>query len=212
MRFLLRSVYLSAFLHFLLYSQGERVPVWVDSTPTDDQYYHGTAKISIKKSDYIEKADDIALRQMSKQINTQVYSDSKREVNEVNDIATSKYENKSRLITISEIPGAEKRDSYQDKKYYYVYWRMDKEKHTENIEKNKKSALRNYKKFKQAISNDPAEKLSYLVPCLESMERALGLEFVDPKDDNLDLRVEVPKLINEIVSDISMESEKESFR
>ncbi len=210
MSFCIRLVFLPALFTFVLFAQGE--PPWVTAPPDDDRYYHGIASSSLNEPDYTEKADNAALRQLSKQINTRVYADSRREINEVDDIATSKYENRSSLISISEIPGAEKKDSYKDRKRYHVYWRIDKDKITDNNEKNKKNALRNYKRYKKAMANNPAEKLKYLIPCLESMERALGVEFVDPDDEAVDLRVEVPSLINKIVSGISLDSEKQSFR
>ena len=188
-----------------------QTPSWFTSPPNDPAFHHGLALISVKDPNYIDRADNLALVQLSKQISIHIKAESQRDVIEEDDVAKSNYQNFSKIVSISDIPGAEKVSSFLGKDNYYVYWRLDKGKHDETIEKNKRIVFRNYNSYKKIKSNDISSKLSYLIPCFESIERSIGVEFEDPDDPVVDLRVEVPKLINEIVSKIELNSDKKTF-
>jgi hypothetical protein len=206
-----RNAWLFLSTSIILCRVDAQTPSWFSNPPDDPDFHHGTALISVKESNYIDKADNLALVQLSKQISIYVKAESQRDVKEKDDIAKSTYRNSSKIVSISEIPGAEKIDSFQDKDIYYVYWRLNKKKHDETIEKNKRIVLRNYQQYKKVKPRDISSKLSYLIPCFESIERSIGVEFEDPDDPVVDLRVEVPKLINEIVSEIELNSDKKTF-
>ncbi len=129
------SIRIILFLQLLVVTRAADKPLWFENPPTDDQYYHAVVKQSTEESDYINRADNTALEQISKQIYIDIYSESKRTIDEIDDIAKKRYESFGTAVSIAEISGAEKQPPYEDRKYYYVYWRLDKRKHQENIEK-----------------------------------------------------------------------------
>ena len=57
-----------------------QTPSWFTSPPNDPAFHHGLALISVKDPNYIDRADNIALVQLSKHISIHIKAESQRDV------------------------------------------------------------------------------------------------------------------------------------
>ena len=190
----------------------QSLPDWAESRPADSRYYYGVGHASTLENNYEEIADESALKVIARQIYTDVYYESTDTLVEVDD---KTIENKinviTNVITMAEIPGAIKDDwKITGEKIYYVLWKLDKLKHKENIELARGRTIELYKNYLKIDESDPFEQLSYLIPCYENVSRSVGADYMR-EDLGVDLTVEVPKIINDIITGFSLYSEKVQF-
>ncbi len=208
-----RSFYYLFYFFFITASPlvSEKLPDWASSIPSDDRYYYGVGHAAISEKKYEQIADEVALKVISRQIRTDVYSESEKLIVEEDDITViNKEASITSIISMADIPGAKKEDSKIAGGNYYVLWKLDSEKYLDYIKQNRERSIELYNNFLKAEKSDPIEQLSYLIPCFENVSRSVGIDYTQ-EEIGVDLVVEVPKIIKEIISYFSLSSEKEDF-
>ena len=192
------------FIFFSSIIDGKDFPSWIDSTPSDDEFYYGIGRVIKSERDYESLADEIALESISKQIYSSVTFSSNRKFEENDDNTVSNtYKSKSKIYSSSFIYGAEKVDSEIFKNEYFVLWRLDKEQHLEGLKRNKEKAISRYKEYLEIETEKISDRLHYLIPCYEFLYGMSGMNTSTELD--IDLSIEIPKLIKEILSSLTVD-------
>ena len=207
---MLKSRYFFIYVFLCCLIDGKDIPYWIESVPSDNQYYYGIGRIIKSERDYESLADEIALESISKQIYSSVSFSSSRNVQETNDKTVGNiYDSKSTIYSSSFIYGAEKVDSEIFKNEYFVLWRLDKEKHLKVVKKNKEKAISRYKEYLEIEPDKISDRLYYLIPCYEFLYGMSGINTNTELD--IDLSIEVPKLIKEILSGLRIDVPNSSY-
>lgn len=142
-------------------------PIWLKERPIHPNYWYGigiTPKVGAPMF-YEEKAKERALSDLSKQISTQISSESNfYKVEDTNGIR--EYIQSRIKATSSEfLEGYEYLDKWQDTKNYYAYYRLSKQEFYTRKAQRKADAISNATlKFQQAMEK---EKMNEHIPAIE---------------------------------------------
>jgi len=204
----LTKLLIPLFLIFSFVLGQNKKPNWITQTPSNPNFYNGIGVVDKKgKSveEYREKANQIALGDISRQINTTISSTF--EDNWVEGTGISKEEVKSMLKSTSYevIEGAKKIDDFEDKKQYWVYWQLDIRKHKKNTEKYIDLSKEFFKQANNTIPNvEIVEELSYLVKSYEAIYKTHGklVWFGDGEQKQL-INTEIPNRIEKIINNLN---------
>lgn len=114
-------------------------PEWVSSTPNNSFYYWGVGVCDVSDPNHKEVARRTALEDIIRQISVKVESNSFLSMNETNLTIHESYQKQMRASSHAYLEDLQIFDTYQDKKNYYVCFRLSKEeykaqKHAKGLE------------------------------------------------------------------------------
>ena len=109
-------------------------PDWVQKTPLSSFNYVGIGMAPKTSTDYREKAQKMALTEISNSISVTVSSNNSLNVFQYDNTFNEFYRMNSMVSSASYIEGFDVVDNFEDKNYYYVYISLSKQKH-ENLKK-----------------------------------------------------------------------------
>jgi len=179
-------------------------PSWVIERPNLNDYYIGIVQVEItsrSESDYIEKANNLAFKEISEQIRVSVASEFKSFTTDTSGYAKSLLY----TVTISELEGIEKVATYSDEKFYWVYWKLSKNVHQKSIRKFTLFAKKFYRNSQKHQGN-PVQELSNLIKSYESVFRAYGEIVVDTLvGREIILNTRIPTRIELLLSGIDIQ-------
>ena len=156
---------------FILYGQK---PLWINEVPNDARYYHGIGQYQINSSNYRENARNISLKGIAFQISSEISVTSKTNLMSDNRISNVEFSEKVVISTLSNLKDIEFVGEYSDKKSYYVYYRLSKENHRNQIEKASNRAKEFFKPYLEREPFEFVEKLSDLVKTYEQLHYTYG--------------------------------------
>lgn len=139
--FILLLISFFIFNNSCFFSQSsKKQPYWVQKYPVLDHYYIGVAKSSKSQSNYKELAKQNALNNLSNSISVNVSVVSVFAQNETNKKFTEEFNEVTKTQTKNYIEGYEIEGEWENKKDYWIFLKINKQKFTENKERRKKEA------------------------------------------------------------------------
>lgn len=109
----------------------ENAPEWVVKTPVNNFNYIGIGMASKASSDYREKAQKMALTEISNSISVTVSSNNSLNVFQYDDTFNEFYRMNSMVSSASFLEGYDVVDVFENENYYYTYLSLSKQKHQE---------------------------------------------------------------------------------
>lgn len=109
----------------------ENAPEWVVKTPVNNFNYIGIGMASKASSDYREKAQKMALTEISNSISVTVSSNNSLNVFQYDDTFNEFYSMNSMVSSASFLEGYDVVDVFENENYYYTYLSLSKQKHQE---------------------------------------------------------------------------------
>ena len=134
---------------------AKKVPEWVTSRPINNEFYIGIGHASkIKGSnDHIEKATSEALKNLASEITVNISGEVVSSMIEKSGMLEEELKSKIRSTTEAELEGYELVEQWQNKKEYWIYYRLSRVKYqlarAEKIEKAISLALDQFTKAKK---------------------------------------------------------------
>lgn len=159
---------------------GQSKPDWVKKEPRDPHYYSTTVKMPKKNNPgYKDAAYQTAMHSISMQISVQILAGMQLHEFEENGIVWSEYE--SRITTESKafIKNVEMVDTYETKKHYWAYYRLNKREYLAERERMKAQAVSRAGELIALYETEPKESaagLVHLLKALEAVEDFLDME------------------------------------
>ncbi len=155
-------------------------PHWLISHPVKHDFYVGIGYS--EKSDvfnYVERAREQALNNISSEIRIQINSESISEQIELNGIFTSSYHSVTHSISMQNISGYELVDVYETENDYWAFYRLSKNSYKQQILNEKslhfKIAADNYENHLISFNNgNYVESLYYLLLALSNVEKYIS--------------------------------------
>lgn len=154
-------------------------PSWTKKKPINGAYYHGIG-FSVKSgADYMNNAKNNALSDLASEISVRINTSSMLYQVEQDDKFREEFKNRVQTSSLEEIEGYELVDSYEDGRYYYVYYQLSKAKHAALKEEKKQKALAKSKDLQLEAENYIAKGNYSLgiithVKAIESIKSYLG--------------------------------------
>ena len=119
-------------------------PDWITNRPINNDYFYGIAMILKKDNpDYLVKAKTAALNDLSSEIKVSLKSSLETQITQQNNNFDKKYNKNTVMSTEALFEGFELVDTWEDKKEYWVYYKLSK----------KIYDLNRYRKVRNAISS-----------------------------------------------------------
>jgi hypothetical protein len=171
----MKNILIILFLTLLTKStfSQKKKPDWVQNYPTLENEYIGIASASKSNSNYKEQAKQNALNMLSNSISVNVSVVSVLAQNETNKKFTEEFNEVTKTQTKNYIEGYEIHAEWEDKKNYWVFIKVNKQKFLENKERKKNEVtLQAYDIFKNALNQDYANQIQL---ALLNYTRALSL-------------------------------------
>ncbi len=109
----------------------ENAPEWVVKTPVNNFNYIGIGMASKASSDYREKAQKMALTEISNSISVTISSNNSLNVFQYDDTFNEFYSMNSMVSSASFLEGYDVVDVFENENYYYTYLSLSKQKHQE---------------------------------------------------------------------------------
>jgi len=109
----------------------ENAPEWVVKTPVNNFNYIGIGMASKASSDYREKAQKMALTEISNSISVTVSTNNSLNVFQYDDTFNEFYRMNSMVSSASFLEGYDVVDVFENENYYYTYLSLSKQKHQE---------------------------------------------------------------------------------
>jgi hypothetical protein len=171
----MKNIFLILFL--ILSASGafsqKKKPDWVLNYPILENDYIGIASASKSNPNYKELAKQNALNMLSNSISVNVSVVSVFAQNETNKQFTEEFNEVTKTQTKNFIEGFEIQAEWEDKKNYWVFIKINKQKFLENKERRKNEAtLQAFDIYKNALSQDNANQIQL---ALLNYTRALSL-------------------------------------
>lgn len=160
---------------------AKRAPDWVTNRPIDKEFYIGVGHASKVKgsNDHIEKATSEALKNLASEITINISGEVVSSMIEKSGILEEELKSKIRSTTQAELEGYELVEQWQDKKDYWIYYRLSKIKYQlarkEKINKAISLALDLFSKGKTYEQNKQYDKaLLLFLQSLKPIEKYIG--------------------------------------
>ncbi len=119
-------------------------PDWITNRPINNDYFYGIAMILKKDNpDYLVKAKTAALNDLSSEIKVSLKSSLETQITQQNNNFDKKYNKNTVMSSEALFEGFELVDTWEDKKEYWVYYKLSK----------KIYDLNRYRKVRNAISS-----------------------------------------------------------
>lgn len=109
----------------------ENAPEWVVKTPVNNFNYIGIGMASKASSDYREKAQKMALTEISNSISVTVSSNNSLNIFQYDDTFNEFYRMNSMVSSAAFLEGYDVVDVFENENYYYTYLSLSKQKHQE---------------------------------------------------------------------------------
>lgn len=174
-------VFLTLFLLFFSILSGAKAPDWVTKRPIDNNYYIGlgVAEKDTETSEYIQKAKDRALNEISSEITVTISGATINQILEKAGVAKEEFESQIQSSTQAQLEGYELVDTWENKHQYWVYYRLSKMKYKqirqEKIDIAANLSMDFYNKSEQHLSqNKVTEALQFLLQSLNPIEPYLS--------------------------------------
>ena len=123
-----------------LFAQAQ-APAWVTAHPVSDKEYIGIGVASLSDADYIRKATQNALADISSQIAVKVENNSFLHTVDVDGKSRDMFEDKIQSSLAAWLEGQELKDTYQSDNSYYVYYVLDKNTYAKKSEARRKQTV-----------------------------------------------------------------------
>ncbi len=161
--------------------QAKKAPDWVANRPIDNEFYIGIGHASkIKGSnDHIEKATSEALKNLASEITVNISGEVVSSMIEKSGMLEEELKSKIQSTTEAELEGYELVTQWQDKKEYWIYYRLSKVKYQmDRKEKINKAISLSFDLFSQAKKNEQDRKydqaLLQFLQALKPIEKYIG--------------------------------------
>ena len=174
------------FLLICLFSQinllhAKKAPNWVTNRPIDNEFYIGIGHASKVKgsNDHIERATSEALKNLSSEITVNISGEVVSSMIEKSGMLEEELKSKIRSTTEAELEGYELVEQWQDKKEYWIYYRLSRIKYQlareEKINKAVSLALDLFTQAKKCEQNREYDKaLLLFLQSLKPIEKYIG--------------------------------------
>lgn len=184
-----------------IFSQNKK-PDWVENYPILENDYIGIASSSKSNANYKELAKQNALNMLSNSISVNVSVVSVFAQNETNKKFTEEFNEVTKTQTKNYIEGFQIQAEWEDKKTYWVFIKINKQKFLENKERKKNEViLQAYDFFKNGLKHDNSNQIQ-----LALLNYTRGLSLLSPFLSEMLVMNDNGKsiyLANEIVNQIS---------
>ncbi|MCK5051545.1 MAG: LPP20 family lipoprotein [Candidatus Cloacimonetes bacterium] len=191
---------------------AKKVPDWVTNRPIDNEFYIGIGHASKVKgsSDHIERATSEALKNLASEITVNISGEVISSMIEKSGILEEELKSKIRSTTEAELEGYELVEQWQDKKDYWIYYRLSKVKYQlareEKINNAVSLALDLFSQAKKSEQNKEYYKaLLFFLQSLKPIEKYIG-ETLETKylGTSIYLNNEIYLSIQNILSNIEL--------
>ncbi len=153
-------------------------PDWVKTKPVSAMYYTGigsASKIGFAPADYTQTAQQQALGDLSREISVNISSASVLSIMENNYNINSNWSSEIKASSDMFLEGYELVETWENKEYYWVYYRLSKEKHASLKSQRKNQAINEaLLKFnegkKQHVNNALFEAFSFYADALSVLK------------------------------------------
>lgn len=167
------------FLSLIPVILNARAPEWVSSIPDNSLFYWGIGTCELSNVNCREIAKQEAIENIAQQISIKIESNSFIELAEAmteNSISSQEYfQKRTQYETQNYLQELQIYDTYQDRKFYYICYRLEKAKYNEQIRlKSEEIARLGYDYLQNARQ---AESAGNLVAAISSYQK--GLEAVE---------------------------------
>ncbi|HLP55664.1 MAG TPA: DUF4476 domain-containing protein [Fluviicola sp.] len=186
------------------FSQKNGKPEWVKNYPSEPDYYIGISKVSKKTPNYVEVAKQNALSELSNAISVNV---------SVTTVFSQEEKNKQFIEDFSEVINTATRNNiehleinavWENKKEYWIYYKVNKADYQQNYERKKNEATKLALDFyNKGLTNDKDNQLPL---ALLNYTRALSTlspylsESITIQDNNGNTIYLINELINQLSS------------
>lgn len=116
-------------------------PSWTKQKPVDRSFYHGIGFAVKSGPDYLSTAKNNALSDLASEISVKISSSSMLFQVEQDDRFREDFKSRIQTTSLESVEGYELVDTYEDGRYYYVYYQLSKAKHAALKEEKKQAAL-----------------------------------------------------------------------
>lgn len=166
-------LFLLSIIPILLFA---RVPEWVSSRPNNSFYYWGIGVCEISDVNFKEVAKRQALEEITQQISVKVESNSFMSMTEIDLVANEDYQKQIQASSQVYLEELQIFDTYQDKKKYYVCYRLNKDEYKAKVRaKSQEIAKSAYEYLQQARAAESDGNLTSAIGYYQK-----GLEVVEP--------------------------------
>ena len=162
-------------------------PDWLINRQIDNNFYIGIGFSNKHDKDYIKKAKEDALSELSSEIVVNVTSEIINKIVEKSGVVKEEFESYIKTSTQTELEGFELIDTWESHNEYWVYYRLSKELYEsekrKKIDKAVKLSLDFYSKGKNSEKENNIEKaLLFYIQSLNPISRFLG-EYLETEYD-----------------------------
>lgn len=163
-------------------AQNAPLPNWAKTKPVNSLYYTGigsASKIGFAPADYTQTAQQQALGDLSREISVTISSSSVLSVIENNYHINENWSSEIKASSDIFLQGYELVETWENKEYYWVYYRLSKDKH-ESLKAQRKNqaindALLKYNEgIKQLNNNAYFEAFSFFADALAVLKPYMG--------------------------------------
>ena len=160
-----------------------RTPEWVSSMPQNSLYFWGIGVCDLSNPNYKEVAEKDALEQIVQQISVKVESKSFLSMEETDYEVHESYKQKMQASSQVYLENLQIFDTYQDKKTYYVCYRLSKDEYNAKVRAKSQEVAKNGYDFLLQARNAEADgnltsALLFYQKGLETVEQWLFLELI----------------------------------
>lgn len=152
-----------------------RVPEWVSSRPNNSFYYWGIGVCELSDPNYKEVAKRQALEEITQQISVKVESNSFMSMSEMDFVAHEDYMKQIQASSQVYLEELQIFDTYQDKKKYYVCYRLNKDEYKAKVKTKSQDIARSAYEYLQQARG--AEEDGNLIGAIGYYQK--GLEVVE---------------------------------
>jgi len=206
-----------ALMFFIYLLQSTEIPIWIIDRPVNNDYYIGIGLSSKNNEDFIKKAKDDALRQLSTEIIVNVTSEVINRIVEKSGVAKEELESYIKTSTQTELKGLELVDTWENNEEYRIYYRLSKklyetEKRKE-IDKAIALSLDFYSKAKICESeNNIGKAILFYIQSLNIVSKHLGESLRTEYDGvNIYLFNEIYLSLQNLFSNIELQTIDNNF-
>jgi hypothetical protein len=169
---------LTALVLFVSCAFSKKLPDWIETEPYDPAFYSSVVKVSVKQPEYKQVAMDTALKNISMQISVNVDAQLSSLNAELSGVPISEISTSIQTSTRGQLQDVELVGVYEDKKNYWAYFRLNKQKYQFQRQAQKEQALalaRQQLEEFDATTDDLSARLPLLIHALEQIIDYLDL-------------------------------------
>ena len=200
------------FILFSLLAEAKKKAKWVIKMPIENEYYIGISSVLKSNANYRELAKKQALENIASEISINISSESILNTFENKENLIKEYTNQITINTKNTIEDYELVDIWENKKEYWVYYRLSKKNHKEQTLKAQNMAIENsIAHFEEGLKHK--EQLDYknayfeFVSAFVAIEKYLGLSLTASfRGRNIFVANEIIKELYQLNDEINLTS------